>query len=230
MNGPTVLVTRPEPGGAQTAARLRQLGFQPVVTPFLRVRPCRVPLPGAATVQAVVAASGNAVALPPPFHAVPLLAVGNATAARARAAGFNTVQSGDGDADGLAALAIRTLSPADGPLLLASGRGQGTGLARALRRAGFRVHRRAVYAAAAPRRFPEAAARAVGDGLHAALFFSAQTARAFARLLPHALHPRLCDTDAVAIGAAAAAALQHLPWRALRVAMRPTQDGVLALL
>ena len=223
-------MTRPEPGASATAARLRDAGWQPVVAPFLAVRPMRVALPRPDQLQAVVVASGNAVALPTPFHALPLLAVGNATAARARAAGFSTVHSADGDAQALAALAGRLLDPARGPVLLAAGRGQGTLLERALNRDGFTVKRRAVYSSTHVGRFPGSAADAIAGGLHAAVFFSAETARAFARLLPASLRPYLGGTEAAVIGPGAAQALRHLPWRALRVAVRPTQDEVLALL
>ena len=201
-----------------------------MVAPCLTVRPMRVALPGPARVQAVVAASGNAVALPGSYHGLKLLAVGNATAARARAAGFHHVHSADGDAAALAALATRTLDPAHGPLLLAAGRGQGMALARALRRSGFSVRRRAIYAATPVRRLPAHAADAVANGLQAALFFSTETAHAFARCLPPSLRTCLRGTDAAVIGQGAAEALRHLPWRAVRVAVRPTQDEVLALL
>ena len=206
------------------------MGCTPVLAPFLTVRPCQVALPPAADLQAVVAASGNATILPACHRTLPLLAVGDATAARARAAGFAAVHSADGDGKALSALAARLLSPANGPILLATGRGLGTQLAAALRHHGFVVHRRAVYAASTIRRFPPMAAGALQDGLDAALFFSAETARAFARLLPRDLLPTLSRTDAVVIGPQAGDALQHLPWRALRVALRPTQDEVLALL
>ncbi len=187
-------------------------------------------MPPADRLQAVIIASARATVLPDAYVELPLLAVGNATAAAARAAGFATVHSADGDAGALAALAIRSLHPNNGPLLLATGRGQGTRLAAALRADGFRVQRRAVYAAAAIRQFPPHAAEAIREGLHAALFFSAETARAFARLLPRSLRDQLARTNAVVIGRQAADALQHLPFRELRVALRPTQDGVLALL
>ncbi len=226
----TVLVTRPEPGAAVTAARLAAMGWHPVVTPLLTVRPLATALPQPTRFQAVIAASGNATALPARFHDLPLLAVGTATASRARAAGFGVVWDADGTADDLAALAARRLDPAAGPLLLAAGHGQGTRLRRALRRVGFGVTRRAVYHAAALRRFPAAAAAAIQAGLHAALFFSAATAAAFARLLPPGLRPLLAATEALAIGPAAAAALRHLPWCTVRVALRPNQDGILALL
>ncbi len=198
--------------------------------PLLTVRRTSVTLPDPLGVQAVIAASGNAVGLPGAYHRLPLLAVGGATAARARAAGFRTVHSADGDAQALAALAGRLLDPKASSLLLATGHGQGTALARLLRAAGFTVQRRAVYAAAPVRPFPQPAADAVAAGLHAALFFSAETAHAFARRLPQPLRPCLGGTIAAVIGPGAAEALRHLPWRALRVAVRPTQDGVLALL
>ena len=223
-------MTRPEPGCTATVGCLAQAGFRPVAAPFLSVRPCRIPLPAASGLQAVIAASGNAIGLPHSYHALPLLAVGNATARRARKAGFSTVHSADGDAAALRHLVSRLLNPARGPVLLAVGRGQGVRLAANLQQDGFAVHRRAVYAATAVRRFPPAATSALRDGLDAALFFSAETARAFARLLPRSLHGLLDRTDAVAIGRRAADQVQHLPWRALRVALHPTQDEVLALL
>ena len=225
-----VLVTRPEPGASRTAARLATAGYRPVTAPFLLVRPCRVSLPPPARLQAIVVASGNAVRLPAAYHGVPLLAVGDGTAGRARAAGFQQVASAGGTAADLAALAKRTLLPGHGAVLLATGFGQGTRLARLLRAGGLRVHRRAVYAAAGLRAFPAAAAGAITAGLHAALFFSAATARSFVRLLPGRLRPELRHTAALAIGPDAAAILSALPWRDLRIAPQPTEEGVLALL
>ncbi|MEJ1976860.1 MAG: uroporphyrinogen-III synthase [Acetobacteraceae bacterium] len=231
MPAGAILITRPEPGASETAARLDAAGWRPVIVPFLHVQPCPARLPPPGAVLAVLAASGNAAeAVPASHHGVPLLAVGDATAARARVAGFIEVHSAAGDASALAALAARLLDPARGALLLACGAGQGSALATMLRRHGFRVHRRAVYIARGVRRFPPAAAVALSEGLRAALFFSAETARVFARLLPRRLLPALADVEALVIGSDAAAALQHLPWRGVRVAVRPTQDGVLALL
>ncbi len=206
--------------------RLAASGWRPIVTPFLTVQPCVAHLPPPDSVLAVLAASGNAAeAVPASHHGIPLLAVGNATASRARAAGFTTVTSAAGDATALAALAARQLDPARGPLLLACGMGQGHALAIMLRRHGFRVHRRTVYIARGVRRFPPAAVAAMAEGLHAALFFSAETACVFARLLPRGLLPALAGVEALVIGPDAAAAVQHLPWRGVRIALRPTQDG-----
>lgn len=224
-----VLITRPEPGASETAERLRAMRRVSVVAPLLRIRPLGLlPPPG---IGAVVVASGNAVpCLPPSLHALPLLAVGDATAERARAAGFTQVHSADGDASDLAALCARVCAPGT-PLLLATARGQGAGLAAMLRAAGFAVHRRAVYAATPATRLPQAARDALHDDrLEAALFLSAETARAFVRLLPPALVPHLAAVDALAIGAPAADVLCVLPWRQVRVSAKPTLEAILALL
>ncbi len=178
-------------------------------------------------------ASGNALAgLPAGYRALPLLAVGDASAARARAAGFTRVLSADGDADALAVLAGARCDAAGLPLLLAAGRGQSLALAAALRRRGFRVFRRATYAALPVRALPESAAAALRDGsLRSALFFSAETARQFAHLLTRAgLREAVRQIDACAIGQPAATAIEALPWRRVLCAAKPTQDAMLALL
>lgn len=227
-------MTRPEPGAGAAAAALRARGLDPVVAPFLAVSTRAATLPDPARLQAVLAASARALDLPdapPALLALPFLAVGDATAARATARGFPTVHSADADADALAALAARRCDPAGPALLLLCGAGQGHRLAAALRARGFRVARRVTYAARPVRRFPAAAATALEGGrTRAALFLSAETARAFAATVPPALVPALASVDAVAIGGAAAAALHALPWRHVHVAQRPTLDGVLALL
>jgi uroporphyrinogen-III synthase len=228
-----VLITRPEPGAADTAAKVAALGLRPVGAPLLEIRVLSAALPAADQVQAVLIASGNALAgLPAAYHRLKLLAVGNASAARAHAAGFAQVLSADGDADALAALTGTQCDPAGLPLLLAAGRGQSQKLAAALQARGFRVIRRATYAATPVRALPEAAATALRQGgLRATLFFSAETAQQFARLLIRAgLREAVRGIDACAIGQPAATAIEALPWRRVLRAAKPTQDAMLALL
>lgn len=224
-----VLITRPEPDASETARLLAERGFAPVIGPVMRLSLRRIAPPG--HVDAVLVASRNAIpALPERLHSTPLLAVGGATAERARQAGFTSVLDADGDAAALTALASRTLPPG-ARLLLAHGAGQGDKLAAALETAGFAVLRRSAYAVTPARRMPASTLDALRSGrLDAAMFLSAETARAFVRLLPAGLAHCLTDVDAVAIGAAAAGALTPLPWRRVRVSVRPTLDEVLALL
>ena len=228
-----VLITRPEPGASDTAERVAVLGYRPVLAPLLEVRPLPAPLPAAQSLQAILVTSGNAIpALPATHRQLPLFAVGDATAARARLAGFGKVSSADGDANALAALVDRACDPHAGALLLASGRGQGMSLARDLRSRGFRVARRAVYASLPVSALPPLASEGFAAGtLTAALFFSAETAKHAVRLLRATrLGEAVRSVEALAIGQSTAVALQALPWRRIRVASRPTQDALLSLL
>jgi uroporphyrinogen-III synthase len=227
------LITRPEPGASETAARVAALGYRPVVAPLLEISTLQATLPPSAHVQAILATSGNAIpALPVSHRHLPLFAVGEATAERARAAGFVHVSSADGDSSALAALVAQSCDRCAGPLLFACGRDQGQALAGDLRARGFAVVRRVVYAASPPGTLPETARAAFASGsLTAALFFSAETARHCVRLLRAAgLHEAVRSVDALAIGRAAAVALQELPWRRTSVAAQPNQDAMLALL
>ena len=233
MSRDGVLVTRPEPGAAETAGSVVALGLVPVVAPLLAIAGLPADLPDPSSVRAVIATSGNAVRfLPARWHKTKLLAVGDATARLARETGFAEVRSSDGDAVALADLTARLLPAPGPPLLLASGARQGARLAADLRGRGFALIHREVYAATPARVLPEAAATALrGDTLRAALFFSAETARAFVTLtLAAGLGSRVADVDALAIGRPAGVALEPLPWRAIHVAARPTQDEMLALL
>ena len=226
-------MTRPEPGASETAARLLALGLQPVVAPLLEVKQQPASLPPSGQVQAILVTSGNAIAsLPTSHRQLPVLAVGATTAHRAQAAGFANVTSADGDAAALATLAQRECRSEAGPLLLATGHGQGHDLAAALRATGFRVIRRVAYRAVPVAALPEPAHAAFTLGtLSAALLFSAETARVCCRLLHTAhLDEAVRSVDALAIGQPAAMALQALPWRRIRVAAQPNQDAMLALL
>lgn len=110
-----VLVTRPEPGASETAARLVALGHEAVLLPLTEIRPLAVErLPDMGAVDAVAITSANAVrhapkALIAAFSQKPCFAVGGRTAEAARKAGFSDVTSTDGDAAALAGVIIRKL-------------------------------------------------------------------------------------------------------------------------
>ena len=79
---------------------------------------------------------------------------------------------------------------------------------------------------------PERARGELARGaIEVAAFFSASAARSFARIVrAEAVAGRLRGVTALAISEAAAAALGDLEFRAVRVAARPDQDSLLALL
>lgn len=226
-----MLVTRPEPGAVETAARISALGFRPVLAPLMMIVPRVLAVPSLP--QAVLVTSGNAIpALPAALHPVPLLAVGDATAERARRAGFRNVFSAGRDAAALARLAASKLAPSNGTLLLASGEGQGLALAATLRAQGFAVSRRVAYAAQPVQRLaPDATAELAAGAVRAALFFSPRTAGIFVTILQRDMPAGLVrGVEAMAISDATRAALGGLPWARIHVAPHPTQEGLLSLL
>lgn len=230
-SGLSVLVTRPQPGAAETARRLADMGFQPVLAPVIEIVQLAPRLPPPGQLQAVLATSGNAVAALSGHSALPLLAVGDATAAKARGRGFTVVHSAGRDAAALAELAARICDPAGLPLLFASQQNQGRPLVRALRAAGFTVIHRSAYAARPVPVLPEPARAALaGHAVAAVLFFSPATARAFMALAAALPAELFAQVDALAISAPAAAPLAPLPWRRIRVAAAPNQDELLRLL
>jgi uroporphyrinogen-III synthase len=234
MGGPAVLVTRPEPGGTETARRVAALGWEPVLAPALVLRPRGFVIPPA---QALVLTSRAAArALPPPVPGLPVLAVGEATAIEAQGRGWAECHAAEGTAESLAALAGRMLDPARGALILAVGEGYALDLAAALRTRGFRVVRRIAYAAAPAETLPEAARFAIGAGrVGTVLFHSPRSALCAMTLFRAAglaaAAPRmevLAISRRVAQAAVAAAAPQA--WRAVRIAARPEEQALLALL
>src|SRR5436305_9304945 len=94
-----VLITRPFAGGEATSRLVASMGWRPLLAPVLKVAPIATQLPPPTGLQAVLVTSANALpGLPAAYHRLPLMAVGDATAARAREAGFAQVHSAAGDA------------------------------------------------------------------------------------------------------------------------------------
>ncbi len=228
-----ILVTRPEPGGSATAAALTEMGWVPILAPILIIQPRPAHPPPPRQIAAILLPSANAlIGLDATWHHHRVLTVGAATAAHAIAAGFTTVESANGDAHALVTLTARTIRCDTGTLLLACAEGQSLDLAKGLRAAGFRVARRVVYAAKPANTLPHVAAEALRSGrLRAVLFFSAETARHFMRLVRAAgLGAHLARLEAITIGPKAGMALKDGGWSQVRVTGLPTQAGMLALL
>ncbi|MBC2772639.1 uroporphyrinogen-III synthase [Rhizobium sp. AQ_MP] len=151
-----VLVTRPEPASARTAAELERRGHEPILLPLMQaVQQPKVltspPLPGA-TALAVTSAEAMRVlqTLPDdarhPFLALPLFAVGRATARAAREAGFQDVSIADGDGRSLARLLIAKTDQNPGaPILYLTGTPRSPEFETTLADAGRIVDVRACY-------------------------------------------------------------------------------------
>ncbi|WP_428153874.1 uroporphyrinogen-III synthase [Brevundimonas sp.] len=110
-----IWITRAEPGASRTAARLRDMGLEPVIAPLLAVENLTPPVPDLVPFDALAFTSINGVtafAALTPRRNRPVFAVGDATAQAARDAGFDEVRSASGDLHALARLIASELSDA----------------------------------------------------------------------------------------------------------------------
>jgi uroporphyrinogen-III synthase len=207
----TVVILRPEPGAAATAARARAMGLTPQVAPLFEVRPMLWDPPASGRHDAIMVTSAHAARLAGAGIAMlaglPAYAVGEATAEAVRAAGFATVRTGPSDG-----AALLDLAAADGVrrLLHLCGRDH-----IALRHKQVEVERRVVYAADATH-----SALAIPSGA-VVLLHSPRAAALFA--------DRIGARGEVRIAAISAATAEAAGdgWGAVAVADRPRDDALL---
>lgn len=214
-----VWVTRARPGADRTAHTLAALGFTQIVVPLLAIRPLDV-RPDLTGVQALAFTSRNGVTAfsdLSPDRALPVFAVGDATAAMAREAGFGEVHSAGGDLHALAAL-IR--SGGAGLSILHPCAAEPAGDLATLVGDAARITALPVYEAIET-------GEAAPDVWDAVLIHSPRAARALAaHLTPDAARDRI----AAAISPVAAASLSALPFAEIRIADAPNETDLLAAL
>lgn len=100
-----IWITRAQPGADVTAERVRSLGHDAMIAPLLTVRPMpdvTIDLHGVAALAFTSANGVRAFADSCGERGLKVFAVGAATAQAARAAGFKSVLSADGDVEALA--------------------------------------------------------------------------------------------------------------------------------
>lgn len=211
-----LLILRPQPGADATAARARALGLEPLVAPLFTIEPLDWETPDPAEIDAVLLTSANAPRCAGPaagaFLDLPCFAVGAATAAAAREAGFANVKIGA--ADGAAALEMVGAAGAERVLHLC---GQHF---IPIERDSLQIVRRVVYVARVAPALPGTAA----DGT-IVLLHSPRAASTFAALTDAAYRSRL---SLVAISKAAAAAAGS-GWASVEIAAEPRDEALLEL-
>ena len=228
-----VLVTRPEPGAAATAARLREIDLEPLLLPLTRIRPLPAE-PGfdASGFDGLVLTSANAVRMAPAglltsIRDLPCYAVGPATAEVAGEAGLNVVLASGGDARSLSADIVSSV-PGGVRLLYPCGRIRTPTLETALAKAGIVVEPLEVYdAVAIDHASPSIRARFGGHPVDLALVHSQRGGELLADIMSR---PELADLFAgtIIIGISAKAA-QALAGRAVEVAAEPSEHALMAL-
>ncbi|MBS0528042.1 MAG: uroporphyrinogen-III synthase, partial [Proteobacteria bacterium] len=110
-----ILVTRPEPDNAMTAAALRGKGFEVLQSPMLRFETVAFEVDPDAHYGAIVVTSANALRalIGHPIREsvlkLPVFAVGEHTADAARQVGFRDVVAAGGDAAALRELVVKSV-------------------------------------------------------------------------------------------------------------------------
>lgn len=225
-------VTRPAEDAAELATALRAQGHAVLVEPLLAIEFIDGPPLNLDGVQAVLATSANGVRAFSARNAersLPLLAVGDATARAARAAGFTHIESASGDVMALAELARQRLHPAAGALLHVAAGDLAGDLASALATSGFECRRAVLYRAHTAEALSHGTTALIHEGkLDGVLVFSPRTAATLARLLASAgLANAAAALDLFSLSAAVANAAANLPWRRVFIAAVPTQASLL---
>ncbi len=182
-----VLLTRAREDAEPLAARLAERGLEFEIEPLLSFIPeGDAPLEVAAA-QALVftsAAGARIFAARSPAREIPVFAVGDATAAAARVAGFGRVESAAGDVDDLARLIKARLDPRAGALFHGAARQVAGDLGGLLTAAGFEVRREILYEAKPIEALSESTLTGLAGGrFDAVAFFSPRTAETFVRLI-----------------------------------------------
>ena len=218
-----IWVTRTPPQAEATAERLRALGLTPVVAPVIHARAiadARLDLAGVEALAFTSGAGLAAFAALCPRRDLPAFVVGEATAARAREAGFADVRSAGGDVDALARL-IAGARPRPALVLNPTAREPAADLAALLAGQGVAARATSVYETVA------ADLAAAPADLGAVLIHSAKAARRVAELVDDPLARRL---EVFALSPAAAEPLAERPFGRVVIAAAPNEAALLALL
>ena len=232
-----ILVTRPEPDASRQAEQLAARGHAAVLAPLLAIEPVAdapLQLEGA---QALLVTSRNALRALAAHRelaealTLPVFAVGEATARAAQGLGFADVTAGPGTGAALAKLVSEELQPEHGALVHLAGETLAFDLKVALASRGFVLRRPVLYRAVPTAELPAEALSLLDAGkLDGAILMSPRTAGIFAELLSR--QDAVTQARSVVcycLSEAVAEALTPLGF-AVRVAARPREEDVLALL
>jgi uroporphyrinogen-III synthase len=199
-----------------TVQRAEAIGFDAIAAPLFTIVPLNWDAPDPADHDALMLTSANALrhageALAR-YRALPVYAVGEATAAAARNAGLTDIRIGQGDAADL--LAMMTAAGVKCPLHLAGREHRDAG------HPALTIARRLVYAADPVAALPLAARDALTDGA-VALLHSARAAALFTTLVKDHAGIKIAATSP-AVAAAAGSG-----WRAVAIAAAPNDTELL---
>ncbi len=227
-----LMITRPLEDAKPLADELATHGIETVIEPLLSIELSRNESPDLSDVQALLLTSANGVRAFASLsfeRALPVYAVGDATARAAIDAGFESVDSASGDVDALAELARERLVPTDGALLHIAGSKVAGDLAGLLAGADFTYRRKQLYHAAKATSLSDEAISAFKDGrVDGVILYSPRTAENFVDLLQKAGAADCAQNmRAYCLSAAVAAKVSVLDWGRVIIAKTPNQAALI---
>jgi uroporphyrinogen-III synthase len=230
-----LLLTRPANQDEPLVDMLLALGHEIVHEPLLRIEALPAGDIEAGRYQAIAVTSSNALRNlkpSPDLAAVPVFAVGAATAKLARGKGFTTVVAGEVGAPELAQALAAKLDPVKGAVLYLRGDDVAFDLAAALAGSGFNVESRKVYRAVPAINLSDAAISGLVDGtIGGVVLLSPRTAQTYVKLLHQAaLEPAQVQAVHFCLSARVATPLDDLGIKGTRVAARPDLQELVALI
>jgi len=185
-----LIVTRPQADAGKLKSRLQANGHTASVVPLLTIR-----IDDDAAIpdnpwQSIAVTSANALTalasngISKKLLAIPVFAVGPASAKLAGELGFADVRQAEGDLIALQGLMKQVLKPEAGPILYLTGKVRSGDLAADLRSHGFSVERVELYEAVAATQLPAHAKQFIRSGkADGVLLYSARTADIWAQLV-----------------------------------------------
>jgi uroporphyrinogen-III synthase len=228
-----ILLTRPEPDGLRSAARLRALGHDVILAPLMRGETLKADFGGPFAAVLMTSANAARAILEHPrlaeLRALPVCTVGDYSAEVARAAGFAEVVSAQGALDDLVRLVAARF--ANARLLYLAGEDRAGDLAAELAGHRIKVETAVVYRAVAATTLPPEVAQALGaNQLDAVLHYSRRSAATLLQLAAAAgaVNTLLglahyCLSDAVAVP------LREAGARRIAVAPHPGESSLFGL-
>jgi len=237
-----ILVTRPQPDDEATAASLRARGFEVLLAPMLRFEALAFHEDADTHYGAIILTSANALRgiashlKGNPMLKLPLFAVGEHTAAAARAVGFEQVISAEGDAGSLrdcvlASVKAKALKKTS-PLLYLAGADLARDLASELGERGFTVVTQTTYRMVPLSSLPRATCDAfAANQIEAVLHYSRRSARAFLESVRAAgVEISALSVPQCCISAGVASLLRDAGATQVMVAASPVENALFALL
>ena len=229
-----VAITRPQADGERSATTLRAHGHEVLLAPLMRVEPITADLSGAWSAIVVTSANAPGAIADHPARtallALPVFAVGERSAAAARAAGFADVAPAGGDVHDLVML-IAARHRDTMPLLYLAGEDRAADLVGELARHDIKAEMRVVYRAVTTH-FPPALIDALRAGtVDAVLHYSKRSAENYVA----GARAAGIERDALAVrhlclSAQVAAPLQGAGAPRVAVARHPEEAALIELL